>query len=81
MGKKKKPMTDNRTKRAFNFWADPKLADALDEYMASMDVPTKYTAHLEIALREYLERRGRWPPKPANQSGAERRSRTKEPVS
>ncbi len=59
----KKPVRDGRN---FNFWADPDLSQALESYRSSLlekgQPEGEYTKHLELALKEYLNKRGFWPP-------------------
>lgn len=69
MGKKKTPATAEakkvaRTGRPVTFWADKGIWDALDAFMASLPYKTGYTDHINLALKEYLQAKGYWPPKP-----------------
>lgn len=52
----------NRTGRNFNFWADATLAHAFERFKDSLPYDTSFTTHLGNALKEYLEKRGFWPP-------------------
>lgn len=53
-------------KRSIQFFTNDRLADAFEAYLASKeddDPPSKKKA-METALKEYLAKRGFWPPPP-----------------
>ena len=56
--------SDKRSSQAVHFYVDPVFMRALDKFRQDFGefVPPK-TEVLERALREYLEKRGYWPPK------------------
>lgn len=47
-----------RLKKMTSLALDPDLLAKIDDWIARQDVPPKKTAVFEVALREFLERRG-----------------------
>lgn len=47
---------------------DPEVLAALEAFVSSQDVPPTETAVLEKAAREFLSKRGFWPPKTSTKS-------------
>jgi hypothetical protein len=71
MAKRKPPQQDDapapkkpaRDGVSVQFWMDPELRDAADAYRNEQRYPVSRTALIETALKELLQREGRWPPK------------------
>lgn len=58
------PPKKRRVTRGVQFYTDDELADAFDQFLASLSAnerPTK-RAVIETAVREYLRLKGYWPP-------------------
>lgn len=53
-------------KRSFQFYASARLAGAFEAYLASKedDDPPTIKSAMETAMKEYLAKRGFWPPPP-----------------
>ena len=60
MAKKKEPEERVRSGKNLNVWINPELRDALDELRK--DTRRSLTSEVELALEEYLEKHGKWPP-------------------
>jgi hypothetical protein len=43
-------------------WIDEELGDAFKAYLVSMEVRVTATSAIEVALKEFLKKRGFWPP-------------------
>ena len=43
-------------------WIDEQLGDAFKAYLSSMEVRITATSAIEVALKEFLKKRGFWPP-------------------
>lgn len=52
-----------RSGRNVNAWLDSELMSALQDYMQSLEVPPTLTRVLELTVREFLQKRGFWPPR------------------
>lgn len=64
MAKKKKPMNatkPQRSGRSVFAYIDDRIREAIDRFLASDDAPT-LTKAMESAWKEYLSKRGYWPP-------------------
>ena len=63
---KHKQRTDSKPKRPgkrqIGLYIDERLHAAFEGYIESQEPKASATAHLELALREYLGKRGHWPP-------------------
>lgn len=63
---KRKPTTDSKPKRPgkrqIGLYIDERLYLAFERYIDSKEPKASITAHLELALREYLGKHGHWPP-------------------
>lgn len=69
---KKKPGASKRPNREgvpVNFWLDEALAAAFGAYVESTSPRVSKTAAHEAAIREFLERKGFWPPKGDGEEG------------
>lgn len=64
----KKP---NRTGKSIQAYIDPEVRDAVDDYIESNELQPTLTTVLELALKEFLAKRGGWP----RQGKAKRRGR------
>ncbi len=54
--------TPSRSGRTVYAWIDERIRHAIDRFLASEDAPT-LTKAMETAWKEYLQKRGYWPPK------------------
>lgn len=63
-GGDKKPQ---RTGRPINVWVPLALHAALERFISAQRVSPKITDVVELALQEFLQREGHWPPKPTNE--------------
>ena len=52
----------NRAGAPRNFWFPAELNDAIEEYLSSLKPSPTATAAVILALQEFLEERGFWPP-------------------
>jgi hypothetical protein len=59
-GKKPKPQ---RTGKAINCWVPDQLHAAMLSFIEAQRVKPKVTDVVELALQEFLQREGHWPPK------------------
>jgi hypothetical protein len=59
---KKSPKKPARSGAAVNVWVKQAVRDALDLYLAEADPKPKINSAMETALREFLAKRGYWPP-------------------
>ena len=63
---KHKQRTDSKPKRPgkkqLGVYIDDRLYAAFESYIDSQEPKASATAHLELALREYLAKRNHWPP-------------------
>lgn len=64
-GRGRELSTNRHTKPRKAFHADQSLFDQLDRYLESARPQPSESECLRIALEEFLEKRGFWPPKPA----------------
>ncbi len=60
--KDKQAQKPNRTGKATSFYMRDKLAAALEAYLDSLKPRPSAKGAIELALEEYLERKGFWPP-------------------
>ena len=51
-----------RTGRNVNAWVDPDIWSALEAYFRSLELRPTTTQVIELALKEFLDKRGFWPP-------------------
>jgi hypothetical protein len=56
-------MTMPRAKKPLNLYVDPYLLALFEEWVATQEPPPSKTAALELALREFLAKRGMLPAK------------------
>ncbi len=66
---RKKPEPEDQPKRPartgspLHAWIDPAIMEALDAYVESTEPRVTKTSTIETAIKDFLRRQGRWPPK------------------